>query len=148
MLSKEQLSCKVKQEIHLILNILRSGKQDDVQIWACPSKSAYALPCSEMLVQWTTRDKGSPKAFWRTKDDKRMSTAPASSDTYRREDLCGGVANSTGYINPGWFHTAKLTGLQPSTEYQYSFGDEVHSLSCLNNASSSSMVGKPCICFC
>lgn len=55
-----------------------------------------------------------------------MSNASASSDTYRREDMCGGVANSTGYINPGWFHTAKLTGLQPSTDYLYSYGDEVH----------------------
>ena len=79
-----------------------------------------------MLVQWTTRDKGSPVAFWRAKSGNRMSNTSASSDTYRREDLCGGVANSTGYINPGMFHTAKLTGLQPSTDYLYSYGDEVH----------------------
>ena len=84
--------------------------------------------CSEMLVQWTTRDKGSPVAFWRAKSGNRTSNASASSDMYRREDLCGGVAKSTGYINPGIFHTAKLTGLQPSTEYLYSYGDEVHPL--------------------
>ena len=92
-------------------------------------KPDNALLCSEMLVQWTTRDKGSPMAFWRARGESRLSNASASSDTYRREDLCGGVANSTGFINPGWFHTAKLRGLQPSTEYLYSYGDEVHPLS-------------------
>lgn len=82
-----------------------------------------------MLVQWTTRDVGEPVVFWGAKNgDDIMSNASASSDTYGRDDLCGGVANSTGFINPGWFHTAKMTGLQPSTEYLYSYGDEACSL--------------------
>ena len=77
-----------------------------------------------MLVQWTTRDKGTPVVRWRAKGSSVSSNATASSDTYTRADLCGGVANSTGFIDPGQFHTARLIGLRPSTEYLYSYGDE------------------------
>lgn len=66
-----------------------------------------------------------PQVFWKPSSGGHRSNTTASSDTYTREDLCGGVANSTGFIDPGWFHTAKLTGLQPSTEYTYFYGDEV-----------------------
>lgn len=78
-----------------------------------------------MLVQWTTRDKGRPQVFWKPSIGGHKTNTTATSDTYIRGDLCGGVANSTGFIDPGWFHTAKLTGLQPLTEYIYSCGDEV-----------------------
>ena len=36
-----------------------------------------------------------------------------------------GVANSTGFIDPGIFNTAKITGLAPGTRYYYIYGDEV-----------------------
>ncbi len=83
------------------------------------------LFCSEMLVQWTTRDKGSPVVRWGTRSGELSSSSSATTDTYRREDLCGGVANSTGYINPGLFHTAKMSGLAPDTRYFYAYGNEV-----------------------
>ena len=39
---------------------------------------------------------------------------------------CGaGVANSTGFIDPGIYNTAKMTGLAPGTRYYYIYGDEV-----------------------
>ncbi|CAK0782920.1 hypothetical protein CVIRNUC_006115 [Coccomyxa viridis] len=79
---------------------------------------------SEMLVQWTTRDKGTPLVHWRAKGSHVGRNATASSDTYTRGDLCGGVANSTGFIDPGQLHTARLTELQPSMEYLYSYGDK------------------------
>ena len=53
------------------------------------------------------------------------SAAPAETSTYGRQDLCGGVANSTGFLDPGLFHTAMLTGLQHDTTYYYVYGDEV-----------------------
>ena len=78
-----------------------------------------------MLVQWTTRDMGKPMVRWGTRSGELTSTAPARTDTYTRGDMCGGVANSTGYINPGLFHTAKMSGLQPDTRHFYAYGDEV-----------------------
>ena len=78
-----------------------------------------------MLVQWTTRDKGAPVVMYGAQAGKRTSAAPAETGTYGRQDLCGGVANSTGFMNPGLFHTAALTGLQPDTAYFYVYGDEV-----------------------
>lgn len=83
------------------------------------------LCSSEMLVQWTTRDKGYPVVRWGIKSGDWSYNASATTDTYTREDLCGGVANSTGYINPGLFHTAKMSGLAPNTRYFYAYGDEV-----------------------
>lgn len=82
-----------------------------------------------MLVQWTTRDMGKPFVRWGTRSGELTSTARATTDTYTRDDMCGGVANSTGYINPGLFHTAKMSDLQPDTRYYYAYGDEVISWS-------------------
>jgi hypothetical protein len=36
-----------------------------------------------------------------------------------------GVANSTGFIDPGILNTAVMTGLAPDTRYFYVYGDEV-----------------------
>jgi hypothetical protein len=79
-----------------------------------------------MLVQWTTRDAGqAPIAKYGTAAGNYGDVAPGRTSTYAREDLCGGVANSTGFLDPGLFHTAILTGLQPDTTYFYSYGNEV-----------------------
>lgn len=77
-------------------------------------------------MQWTTLDKGAPIVKWGTQSGDLTSTASAMTDTYTREDMCGGVANSTGYINPGLFHTAKMDKLMPDTRYFYVYGDEVN----------------------
>lgn len=36
-----------------------------------------------------------------------------------------GVANSTGFIEPGIYNTARMAGLMPGTRYYYIYGDEV-----------------------
>lgn len=72
---------------------------------------------------------GKPFVRWGTRSGELTSTARATTDTYTRDDMCGGVANSTGYINPGLFHTAKMSDLQPDTRYYYAYGDEVISWS-------------------
>lgn len=81
-----------------------------------------------MLVQWTTRDRGSPSVRWGTMSGQLSFTSSAATDTYTRQDMCGGVANSTGFINPGLFHTAKMSGLAPDTQYFYAYGSPVRSL--------------------
>ncbi|CAL8470701.1 g10243 [Coccomyxa elongata] len=90
---------------------------------------ARTTALSEMLVQWTTRDMGKPVVRWGTRSGELSSTARATTDTYTRDDMCGGVANSTGYINPGLFHTAKMNDLQPDTRYYYAYGDEENGFS-------------------
>ena len=84
------------------------------------------LCCSEMLVQWTTRDRvAEPYVLYGTAPGAWGSGAPANSSTYGREDLCGGVANSTGFLDPGFFHTAVMTELEPDTTYYYVYGEPV-----------------------
>ena len=80
---------------------------------------------------WTTRDKGSPLVRYGAESGNLSSAAAAETSTYGRGDLCGGVANSTGFLNPGLFHTAVLTGLEPDQEYFYLYGDEVRYFSML-----------------
>ena len=45
--------------------------------------------------------------------------------THRVQPAGAGVANSTGFIDPGIFNTAKMTGLAPGIRYFYIYGDEV-----------------------
>ena len=39
--------------------------------------------------------------------------------------MCGGPANSTGWLEPGWMHGAVMAGLPPSTPIFYQYGDPV-----------------------
>ncbi|KAK9845224.1 hypothetical protein WJX81_000461 [Elliptochloris bilobata] len=78
----------------------------------------------EMLVQWTTVERGRPAVRWGVCSGEYTGVALASLDTYARSDMCGGVANSTGFIDPGILNTAKMAGLAPDTRYFYIYGDE------------------------
>lgn len=42
--------------------------------------------------------------------------------TYSVKDMCGGVAKTTGWFEPGWQLSAALPGLDPSSDYDYLFG--------------------------
>lgn len=41
------------------------------------------------------------------------------------QDMCGGPAAGEGWLDPGSLHRAVLSGLQPDTEYFYTYGSEV-----------------------
>jgi len=58
-----------------------------------------------------------------------------STATYTINNLCSGIAQGTGYFDPGSIHTANMTGLTPSTRYYYIYGSDV-SLSHLHSKSS------------
>ncbi len=78
------------------------------------------------MVQWVTRDKGKPAVRWAIQQqDQHVQVAAGDSLTYRRADMCGSPANSSGWMEPGWMHGAVMSGLQPSTRYVYWYGDEV-----------------------
>lgn len=79
---------------------------------------------SQIIVQWTTRDAGSPTVqFGTTKGGPYPSTVAGTSVTYNASTMCGEPANSTGYVDPGSLHRATLTSLKPSTRYYYVYGD-------------------------
>jgi len=48
--------------------------------------------CSEMLVQWVTRDSHKPVVRWGKSADRLTHEASARTFTYTRSDMCGGVA--------------------------------------------------------
>ena len=62
-----------------------------------------------------------------------------STATYTINNLCSGIAQGTGYFDPGSIHTANMTGLTPSTRYYYIYGSDVS----LPNFSQQSMSGEP-----
>ena len=80
---------------------------------------------SEVAVQWTTRDAGTPRVRWGPAPGDYPSSAPADSSTYARADMCGPPANTTGWVDPGTFHLGVIGGLEPSRRYYYIYGDEV-----------------------
>ncbi|CAD7698428.1 unnamed protein product, partial [Ostreobium quekettii] len=84
---------------------------------------------TEMLVQWVTKDQGSPVVKWGLSSGDHKFQASAKTTTYTRNDMCGGHAATVGWIDPGLFHTAVMTGLEPGRRYYYTYGDEVYGFS-------------------
>jgi len=89
-----------------------------------------------MSVQWVTKNASSPVVVWGASADALTSTASASSSTYTQADIqaaCGFtstppakanvLAIGMGWVDPGTFHFASLTGLAPSTTYFYRVQD-------------------------
>lgn len=97
-----------------------------------PTLSHPIIPdscCSEMLVQWSSRDGRSPVVRWGAGPGALDSSSGGASSTYTPLDMCGGAANSTGWVDPGMLHRVVVTGLEPGTRYRYTVGDQVHAAS-------------------
>jgi hypothetical protein len=67
----------------------------------------------EMLVQWTSLNCSEPVVQWGSRSETLDRTARAASSSYSREDMCGGAAATTGWVESGTQHFATLTGLEP-----------------------------------
>jgi len=76
-------------------------------------------------VQWTTHNSSQPRVRFGARPGKPTHTVSAASRRYARSDLCGPPATTVGWVDPGTFHVAKLTGLQPGQRYYYTCGSEV-----------------------
>lgn len=85
--------------------------------------------CSEMLIQWVTKDSTAPKVRWGPTPGDYVASAAGTSITYSREDLCGGPAAAEGWMEPGLLHRATMTNLEPGRRYYYIYGDQA-SVSC------------------
>jgi len=83
----------------------------------------------EMVLQWTTADKGTPTAKLGTAPGNYSMSATGSSSTYMPSDMCTSPANDTGYIFPGYFNAVLVKDLLPSTKYYYVVGDPAVSFS-------------------
>ena len=56
--------------------------------------------CRQVVVQWTTRDVGSPVAQVGTTSGTYTQTAVAVTNTYPRSEMVGPPGNSFGYFDP------------------------------------------------
>lgn len=77
---------------------------------------------SEMLVQWTTGTSTEGYVEWGKRPGEYKWKTRSRNLTYTRDEMCGGAAKNEGWMEPGTFHRALLTGLHPDTLYHYRFG--------------------------
>lgn len=92
----------------------------------------YGPECPNcMRVSWTSSHAALGKVKWGKvgSDPSEARYNKAVGTTYKREDMCGAPANSTGFRDPGMFQTAGLSPLEPDTEYYYSFGNTFYGMS-------------------
>lgn len=78
----------------------------------------------EYTLTWVSGQVTLPRVEWGTSKTSFPFSAQAASITYKKTDLCGAPANSVGWFEPGYIHTAVLSGLKPGTTYFYRFGNE------------------------
>ena len=77
---------------------------------------------TEMQVTWITTNASTPVALW-SLEGQPSSKVAANTSTYTREQMCGGLAATIGWRDPGLIHTAVMTGLQAGAQYSYAVGD-------------------------
>ncbi|KAG0631433.1 hypothetical protein M758_1G252900 [Ceratodon purpureus] len=79
----------------------------------------------QMTVTWTSgygKKDADAVVQWGTEVGKESWLSPASTLTFTRHDMCGPPARTVGWRDPGFFHTAYLKDLWPSTRYYYKVG--------------------------
>lgn len=71
-----------------------------------------------------------PTVMWGTSSGSYPNSAPASSSTYSRDDMCGAPANSDfGWFEPHYWQSAVMTGLIPGATYYYRYGSTANGYS-------------------
>ncbi len=88
--------------------------------------SVTAAGASEMAVSWNSGVAGNARVRWGTESGVYPFGADAVATTYTAADMCGPPANAEGWLpqGPGYFQSAVMTNLAPSTVYYYVFGDD------------------------
>jgi hypothetical protein len=81
---------------------------------------------TEMRVSWSSASAASgPAVEVSSGSGVAVEVVPASSSiTWSAADLCGPPATTLGWFEPGFVHSAVLTGLVPGAIYSYTVGDD------------------------
>lgn len=97
-------------------------------VFAGCALSDQSCCCRQLLVQWTTRDPGTPTVRYGTESGQHTETATGATHTYSAADMCGSPANDTAYVAPGSLQIVSLDNLTESTQYFFIYGDSVRRL--------------------
>jgi len=90
---------------------------------------------NEMAITWssnldaTTATKLQYVEYGLESGNYQYHSMISKTTTYNANDLCGQPATTYGYLSPGYFHTAIMNNLLPSTKYYYRVGDKVNGFS-------------------
>jgi hypothetical protein len=86
-----------------------------------------AAEAGAVRVAWTSAKPAAsgPRVVLRAAAGGANATFPAETLHVQEGDFCGGDATGKGYRDPGFFHTALVSGLTPGAQYEYSVGDAV-----------------------
>jgi len=79
-----------------------------------------------MSVQWNSRFNETQYVRVYTSSKKSWTTPAHHVGTIVRGDFCGEPANSTGFVNPGFFYDAWIDGVEAGEHYYYSVGNDEH----------------------
>jgi hypothetical protein len=77
---------------------------------------------------WSSKNSTIPMVKWGTSPGNYPYVVNATTYTFTKDDMCGGVAKTTGWRDPGLIHAVNLTGILDlnldSKPINYIFGDE------------------------
>ncbi|CAM6097263.1 unnamed protein product [Calypogeia fissa] len=126
-----------------ILFVLFTGGLDVPCILIQQGPLSFANPSSPLYGHLSSIDSSgtSMRLTWVSGDAQPQAVQYASGatisstvSTFTPADLCTpGAANDFGWHNPGFIHTAVMTGLSPATKYSYQYGSENVGLSEIAN---------------
>jgi hypothetical protein len=77
-------------------------------------------------LAWTTRDTQQPAVKLGSESGVYTQVFPAQSHAYKQSDMCGEPASGWGWMDPGVFHVATLSGLIPGATYYYMVGEDAY----------------------
>lgn len=80
---------------------------------------------SRIVVQWVSGSGAAQQVQWGAAPGALTYSAPSAALTYAADQMCGAPANSTGWLDPGWQHSAALPSLPPgAARVHYRFGSD------------------------
>ncbi|KAI8476656.1 MAG: Metallo-dependent phosphatase-like protein [Monoraphidium minutum] len=91
-----------------------------------PTQGHLALDATgRYLVQWVSGSRAPQTVQWGPSPGALGSAAPSTTVTYTKSQMCGTPANGTGWLDPGFMHTAAIPQRpSPGARVFYRFGSD------------------------